>query len=89
MKKILVTGGCGYIGAHTITDLIENDFDPICIDNNSRSTPVLLEGIEKITAKKVKNYKVDLCSFDETHAVFQENPNIEGIILIIVQDAIA
>ncbi len=80
MKKILVTGGCGYIGAHTIVDLIENGFEPICVDNNSRSTPVLLEGIEKITGKKVKNYKVDLCSFDETHAVFQENPNIEGII---------
>ncbi|HUS00750.1 MAG TPA: UDP-glucose 4-epimerase GalE [Chitinophagaceae bacterium] len=80
MKKILVTGGCGYIGSHTIVDLIENGYDPICIDNNSRSTPVLLEGIQKITGKKVKNYKVDLCSFDETHAVFQENPGIEGII---------
>ncbi len=80
MKKILVTGGCGYIGAHTIVDLIENGFEPICVDNNSRSTPVLLEGIERITGKKIKNYKVDLCSFDETHAVFQENPNIEGII---------
>lgn len=80
MKKVLVTGGCGYIGSHTIVDLIENGYDPICVDNNSRSTPALLEGIEKITGKKVKNYKVDLCSFDETHAVFQENPNIEGII---------
>ena len=80
MKKILVTGGCGYIGSHTIVDLIENGFDTICVDNNSRSTPVLLEGIEKITGKKVKNYKVDLCNFDETHAVFQENPDIEGII---------
>ncbi len=80
MKKILVTGGCGYIGSHTIVDLIENGFEPICVDNNSRSTPVLLEGIEKITGKKIKNYKVDLCSFDETHAVFQENPEISGII---------
>ena len=80
MKKILVTGGCGYIGSHTIVDLIENGYEPICVDNNSRSTPVLLEGIEKITGKKVKNYKVDLCSFDETHAVFQENPEIDGII---------
>jgi UDP-glucose 4-epimerase len=80
MKKILVTGGCGYIGSHTIVDLIENGFDPICVDNNSRSTAALLEGIQKITGRKVKNYKVDLCSFDETHAVFQENPGIEGII---------
>ncbi len=80
MKKILVTGGCGYIGSHTIVDLIENGFEPICVDNNSRSTPVLLEGIEKITGKKVKNYKVDLCNFDDTYAVFQENTDIEGII---------
>jgi UDP-glucose 4-epimerase len=80
MKKILVTGGCGYIGSHTIVDLIENGFDPICVDNNSRSTAALLEGIQKITGRKVKNYKVDLCNFDETHAVFQENPGIEGII---------
>lgn len=80
MKKILVTGGCGYIGSHTIVDLIENGFETICVDNNSRSTPTLLEGIEKITGKKIKNYKVDLCNFDETHAVFQENPDIEGII---------
>ena len=80
MKKILVTGGCGYIGAHTILDLIENGYDPICVDNNSRSTPVLLEGIRKISGIKVKNYKVDLCNYDDTHAIFQENPDIEGII---------
>ena len=35
MKKILVTGGCGYIGSHTIVDLIENGFDVISVDNNS------------------------------------------------------
>lgn len=56
MKKILVTGGCGYIGSHTIVDLIENGFEVISIDNNARSSTLLLEGIEKITGKKVKNY---------------------------------
>ena len=80
MKKILVTGGCGYIGAHTILDLIENGFEPVCVDNNSRSTTALLEGIKSITGKPVKNYKVDLCNFDDTYAVFQENTDIEGII---------
>ena len=80
MKKILVTGGCGFIGAHTIVDLMENGFQVISVDNNSRSTNRLLEGIEKITGKKVKNYKVDLCNFDDTHAIFQENGNIVGII---------
>ncbi|TDX00122.1 UDP-glucose 4-epimerase GalE [Dinghuibacter silviterrae] len=80
MQKILVTGGCGYIGAHTIVDLIENGYDVVSVDNNSRSTPQLLAGIEKITGKKVKNYKVDLCSYDDTVAVFQENRDITAII---------
>jgi len=80
MSKILVTGGCGYIGAHTLTDLIENGYDVISIDDNSRSTSYLLSGIEKITGIKVKNYKVNLCDFDDTRAVFQENPDITGII---------
>jgi UDP-glucose 4-epimerase len=80
MKKILVTGGCGYIGAHTVIDLLENGYEVISIDDNSRSSTYLLDGIEKITGKKVKNYKVDLKNFDETLAVFQENDNISGII---------
>ena len=80
MKKILVTGGCGYIGSHTIVDLIENGFEVISADNNSRSKESILSGVEKITGRKVKNYKVDLCNFDETHAIFQENTDIIGII---------
>ena len=80
MKKILVTGGCGYIGSHTIVDLLENGYDVISADNNSRGLASILDGVEKITGKKVKNYKVDLCNFDETHAIFQENPDIHGII---------
>lgn len=80
MNKILVTGGCGYIGAHTIVDLIENGFDPVSIDNNSRSSTALLTGIKEITGVQVKNYKVDLANFDDTYAVFQENTDIKGII---------
>lgn len=80
MKKILVTGGCGYIGSHTIVDLVENGFEVISVDNNSRSTPRILEGLEKIVGKKVKNYRVDLCNFDDTYAIFQENEDIAGII---------
>ena len=79
-KKILVTGGCGYIGSHTIVDLLENGFEVVSVDNNSRSNPRIMEGVEKITGKKVKNYKVDLCNFDDTYAIFQENEDISGII---------
>lgn len=80
MSKILVTGGCGFIGSHTIVDLLENGFTVISIDDNSRSTAYPIAGIEKITGKKVKNYNVDLKNFDETLAVFQENPDITGVI---------
>ena len=80
MKKILVTGGSGYIGSHTLVDLIENGFDVISADNNSRSAIGMLEGVEKITGTKVKNYKVDLCNFDETRAIFEENDTIAGVI---------
>ncbi len=80
MDKILVTGGCGYIGTHTIVDLVQNGFEVICADNNSRSNEAMLNGVEKIIGKKVKNYKVDLCIYDDTFAIFQENPGIKGII---------
>lgn len=80
MAKILVTGGCGYIGSHTLVDLIENGYEVISVDNNSRSHPIMLERVEKITGKKIKNYKVDLCDFDDSFAIFQENPDIKGII---------
>jgi UDP-glucose 4-epimerase len=80
MPTILVTGGCGYIGSHTIVDLIENGFDVVSIDDNSRSTAIAMQGIEKITKKKIKNYKVDLKNFEETRAVFQETGSITGII---------
>ncbi len=80
MAKILVTGGCGYIGSHTIIDLLENGFSVISIDDNSRSTAYPVNGIEQITGKRIKNYKVDLKNFDETRAVFQENPDIKGVI---------
>jgi UDP-glucose 4-epimerase len=80
MKKILVTGGCGYIGSHTIVDLIQHGYEVISADNNSRSKISILDGVERITGRKVKNYNVDLCVFDDTHAVFQENPDINGII---------
>jgi UDP-glucose 4-epimerase len=80
MKKILVTGGCGYIGSHTIADLIENGFEVVCADDNSRSNENILQGVQKITGIAVKNYKTDLCNFDLTKKIFQENPGITGII---------
>lgn len=79
-NKVLVTGGCGYIGSHTIVDLINNGFEVISIDNNSRSTTQLLDGVKEITGKAIKNYKVDLCDYEDTYAVFSENRDMVGVI---------
>ena len=79
MHTILVTGGCGYIGSHTMVDLLENGYDVISIDNNSRSTTRLLEGARKITGRNIINYQTDLCDFEATRKVFQQH-TIHGII---------
>jgi len=79
-QKILVTGGGGYIGTHTIVDLIQNGYEVINLDNFSRSLPQMLDRVEQITGQPVKTYKVDLCNFDDTYAVFQEHNDISGII---------
>lgn len=80
MSKILVTGGCGYIGVHTIVDLVQNGYEVISVDNNSRSDVAILKGAEEIIGKKIKNYVVDLCDWDATNAIFEENKDIKGII---------
>jgi UDP-glucose 4-epimerase len=80
MGTILVTGGCGYIGAHTIVDLLEHGFEVISADNLSRASEHSLSGIEKITGKKIKNYCVDLTDAAANENIFLENPSIIGII---------
>lgn len=80
MSKILVTGGCGYIGSHTIVDLIKNGFEVVSVDNLYNADESALDGIEKITGKRVKNYVVDLVNLDATKQIFEENPDIKGII---------
>lgn len=80
MAKILVTGGAGYIGSHTIVDLLQHGFDVVCIDNFLNSTPEALARIEKITGKPVVHYNVDLCDKAATEKVFEQEKSISGII---------
>jgi UDP-glucose 4-epimerase len=80
MQTILVTGGCGFIGAHTIVDLIQNGFEVISVDNLSRASADSLLGIEKITGKKIKNYVIDLTNKEATEQIFKDHPSITGII---------
>ncbi|MEL7124416.1 MAG: UDP-glucose 4-epimerase GalE [Bacteroidota bacterium] len=80
MTKILVTGGCGYIGSHTVVDLIENGYEVVSIDNLSNADDIVLKGVKKITGQQVQNYNVDLVDLEKTRKVFQDHPDIEGII---------
>ena len=80
IKKILVTGGTGYIGSHSLVDLIEKGFEVISIDNCSRSFETSLDGVKQITGKSVKNYNIDLCDLEAVKAVFEEHKDITGII---------
>jgi len=79
-NKIIVTGGFGFIGSHTVVDLMNKGFDVVVIDNLSRSGSYIPTGIEKITGKKVLNHAVDLSDRNEALKVFGEHKDAVGII---------
>lgn len=80
MGKILVTGGAGYIGSHTIVDLIENGYEIISVDNFINSTDESYGGITTITGKEIVHYNIDLCELDALEGIFQKHDDITGII---------
>jgi UDP-glucose 4-epimerase len=80
MRKILVTGGLGYIGSHTVVELINVGYDPIVIDNLSTSSIEVKDRIEKIVGREITFRQVELCDREAVDAVFQEFPNISGVI---------
>ena len=73
MKKILVTGGTGYIGSHTVIELINKGYDPIIFDNLYNSKLEVLDRIKKITGKKPKFIKGDLLKKSDLEKLFKEN----------------
>jgi UDP-glucose 4-epimerase len=79
MKKILVTGGAGYIGSHTVVELINSGYNPIIVDDFRNSDPLILTGIKNITNQSPRFYKIDICKKDSLNTVFKEN-KIDGII---------
>ena len=79
-KRIIVTGGCGYIGSHTIVDLIQHGYDVVSVDSLINSNEDVLSGIEKITGKKIRNYKVDLSLDGAWKQIAEHETNIQGII---------
>ena len=73
MKRILVTGGTGYIGSHTIVELYKKGYEVDVLDNLFNSKISVLDKIEKITGKKPGFYKIDLCDYDKMEELFAKN----------------
>lgn len=73
MKKILVTGGAGYIGSHTCVELLNAGYELVVLDNFSNSKPEVLEKIKEITGKDFKFYECDYTSAEALEKVFIEN----------------
>ncbi|MDH6341632.1 UDP-glucose 4-epimerase [Parabacteroides sp. PFB2-12] len=79
-KKILVTGGTGYIGSHTVVELQNAGYEVVIIDNLSNSNIEVLDGIEKITGIRPVFAKLDLNDKEGLRDVLKSNPGIQGII---------
>ncbi|MBO4307669.1 MAG: UDP-glucose 4-epimerase GalE [Bacteroidales bacterium] len=73
MSKILVTGGAGYIGSHTIVELQQAGYDVVVIDNLDNSSRVSLQRVEKITGKPVVFYKADIRDRNALNGILEEN----------------
>ena len=80
INKILVTGGLGYIGSHTVVELIQAGFEPVIIDNLSNSELFILDRIFHITGSKPKFYNGDCCDKSFLHQIFHTEADIEGVI---------
>jgi len=79
-KKILVTGGVGYIGSHTVVELLQQNFEVFIVDNLSNSHISVLQGIEKITGKKPHFTKLDLVDKNATEQYFTKHYDIDAVI---------
>lgn len=79
MQTILVTGGAGYIGSHTVVELLEQNYNVIIVDNFCNSSPNVLDRINQITGKTPYFYQVDVLDYDKLHEVFI-NHKIDAVI---------
>lgn len=77
--SVLVTGGAGYIGSHTVIELLKDNKDVVIVDNFCNSNPIVLDRIRMISGKDFKFYEVDITNSDELEVVFKEN-NIDSVI---------
>src|SRR3546814_632500 len=80
MSKILVTGGTGYIGSHTVVELQNAGYTPVIVDNLSNSNVGVLDQIAKITGAKPEFHNFDLCDDAAVRQFVASQPDITGVI---------
>ena len=78
--KILVTGGTGYIGSHTVVELLEQNYEVIIVDDLSNSEESVLDAIKEISGKQPLFYQFDLCDSTKVDELFDEHQDIQAII---------
>jgi len=79
-EKILVTGGAGYIGSHTVVELVQAGYEPVIVDNFSNSEESALQGIAAILGREVPCHRVDCTDAEALRKVFEQEQNIAGVI---------
>lgn len=79
-KKILVTGGAGYIGSHTCLELLNSGYEVVVVDNLYNSNEKSLDTVRRLTNKTLKFYNADIRNREEMDKVFKEEKNIYGVI---------
>lgn len=80
MAKILVTGGTGFIGSHTVVELHNAGYEVVIVDDFSNSNPKILTQLEKITGKKPEFYELDLCDEGKVRDFVKAHSDITGVI---------
>ena len=80
MARILVTGGAGYIGSHTVVELIQSGFDVLIVDNLSNSNRNVLDGIKKITGVDVEFAQIDCSDYEKMNSLLGQYNDITGVI---------
>ncbi|WP_158990861.1 UDP-glucose 4-epimerase GalE [Mucilaginibacter sp. L196] len=80
MAKILVTGGLGFIGSHTVVELVNSGYEPVIIDNLSNSDIKILDQLTKIIGYKPSFYQLDLCDEKAVKQLAEKEPDVTGII---------
>ncbi len=89
MASILVTGGTGYIGSHTVVHLLENDHQVVIVDDLSNSKASVVAGIENITGKKVSLEVFNLSDLDRLRSLCQNSKSFDAVIHFAASKAVA